>query len=236
MSAFGLFVSGTDTGVGKTRVTAALARVAAAHGERVIAAKPVESGCVEGLAADAEALRAVSNVALGADESCLYRFATPVAPLLAAELAGQSIDVLRLFAAMRALESRADWLLVEGAGGICVPLTESVSFLEWAGLLGYPVLVVARSQLGTINHTLLTLRVLQQAELPVAAVVLNRTVESAGPDEPHNRRLIELQTDVPLFGPTSFCADVESLAEDPELQRCYAHLAGWRAQTPRTRR
>ncbi|MCA9524289.1 MAG: dethiobiotin synthase, partial [Myxococcales bacterium] len=236
MSARTLFVSGTDTGVGKTRVTEALATLAGETGAAVVAAKPVESGWTDGPESDARRLQRASNVSLELDETNLYRLAAPVAPWLAAELEERSIDVLRLFTAMRALESRCDWLLVEGAGGIYVPLSESVSYLEWVGLLGYPVLVVARSQLGTINHTLLTLSALERAKIPVVGVLLNRTSPDGGPDEPHNKRLIEARSDVPIFGPTAYCGVSQPLAADAEMIRCFEAIEAELAQRPRTSR
>jgi dethiobiotin synthetase len=174
----GYFVTGTDTGVGKTHVTAALAGRGRALGKRVFAWKPVETGCA-----------AVNGRLVGADQEAissewqegelrgLYRFVRPVAPLVAARDEGR-IEPQRIMETFRRGVANTDLVLVEGAGGWRVPITEDLDMGGLAKLLGLPVIVVARGGLGTINHTLLTLEAIEREQQVVAAAVL-----SARPEE-----------------------------------------------------
>jgi dethiobiotin synthetase len=174
----GLFVTGTDTGVGKTVVSAALLAALAAAGEPVRAYKPVVTGLEDPAEiaargrwpADHELLAAAAG--MSPEDVAPLRYGPAVSPHLAAELAGERIDRERLLAAARAGDAE-DTLIVEGVGGLLTPLAEDCSVCDLAVALGLPVLVVARVGLGTINHTLLTLRVARAAGLRVRAVVLN---------------------------------------------------------------
>ena len=184
----GYFVTGTDTGVGKTRVTCALA--AAWRKRRVIAAKPIESGGGD----DAERIAR----AAGHPPICLYRFAQPIAPGVAAEAAGVSFD---FDAIRRALaEHTHDVMLVEGAGGLLCPLGGLQTMADLAAYLELPLLIVARSGLGTINHTLLTLSEAKRRRLAVAGVILNEVSPDRTPDEVTNADMIERLGDVPIIG------------------------------------
>lgn len=170
------FVTGTDTGVGKTTVACAILAAARQRGLRVDACKPVETGCRlddDGLyAADAAALARASH----GDERearALLVYRHPLAPSVAAELEHLPIDVDFLVEGVRALRSRRpDLFLVEGAGGLLVPLTDDVDMAELARRLALPILIVARDSLGTINHTLLTIEVAYHRSLEVAGVVV----------------------------------------------------------------
>lgn len=167
-----LFITGTDTGVGKTWVGQALGRALSTAGRRVIAIKPVETGC-----ADATALLedgALLAAATGQTEplAALHRFAAPLAPALAAEAEGQTIDLDALILRIEALSAAADLVLVEGTGGLLAPITWEWTVVELARTLGAAALVVGADRLGTINHTLLTLSALELAGLGVAGVVL----------------------------------------------------------------
>ena len=167
----GLFVTGTDTGVGKTFITCALARRAREAGLRVFAFKPIETGC-KWIGADQAALaRASGDVPRGT-----YRLRMPAAPSVAAKAEGVEIDLDRV--AHDFVESvQADVVLVEGAGGWRVPLTPEYDTSELARRCGLPVLIVARSTLGTINHTLLTIEAVQRDGLKIGGVVLSRRPE-----------------------------------------------------------
>jgi dethiobiotin synthetase len=170
----GYFVTGTDTGVGKTHVTSALAGHGRALGKRVFAWKPVETGCalVEGLLVGADQ-EAVSSDWQQGDLRGLYRFARPVAPLVAARGVGAAIELSRILESFQDGARMADLVLVEGAGGWRVPVTEDLDMGGLAKLLGLPVIVVARGGLGTINHTLLTVEAVARDQQTVAAVVLS---------------------------------------------------------------
>lgn len=173
----GLFVTGTDTEVGKTLITAGLAAALRARGFDVGVMKPIETGCpirngrLRPL--DAETLREASGSRDALDLINPYRFRDPVAPLVAAERCGRRIEVVRVEERFRRLAHRHPILLVEGAGGLLVPITERASFLDLAARLRLPLLVVIGSRLGALNHARLTVEVALHAHLRVAGAILN---------------------------------------------------------------
>jgi dethiobiotin synthetase len=191
----GLFVTATDTGVGKTVLSAALLAAMAAAGERVRAYKPVVTGLDDeqevaargSWPADHELLAAVAGMA--PEEVSPLRFGHAVSPHLAAELAGGRIDPAQLLAAASAGEPGRT-LVVEGVGGLLVPLAEDYTVCDLAVALRLPLLIAARPGLGTINHTLLTVRVARAAGLDVRAVVLTPWPAEPSPMERSNRETI----------------------------------------------
>lgn len=175
----GYFVTGTDTGVGKTYVTAALADQGRQLGKWVFAWKPIETGCVlvnGQLAGDDQ--EAISSEWQEGDLRGLYRFRRPVAPLVAAREEGSAIDPDRIADTFQTGAAQADLVLVEGAGGWRVPITDRHDMGSLAKMLGLPIIVVARGGLGTINHTVLTVEAVTRDQQSIAAVVL-----SCRPDE-----------------------------------------------------
>jgi dethiobiotin synthetase len=169
----GCFVTGTDTGAGKTVLAAAIAAALHANGERVAAFKPVVTGVDEPDAvwpADHELLAAATGAQ--PEEVCATTFGPPLSPHLAAQLAGVELPLDAIVAAARAAAHRADVLIVEGVGGLLVPFNASHCVRDLAVELGLPVLVAARPGLGTINHSLLTVEAARAAGLDVRAVVL----------------------------------------------------------------
>lgn len=170
----GYFITGTDTEVGKTYVTVALAARGRQLGRRVFAWKPIETGCAaeEGrlVGTDQEL---IANDWQQGELRGLYRFLRPVAPFVAARGEG-AIEPQRIVEVFQRGTSNADLVLVEGAGGWRVPITEDLDIGGLAKMLGMPVIVVARGGLGTINHTLLTVEAVQRDQQIVAAVVLSR--------------------------------------------------------------
>lgn len=177
MSTRGLFITGTDTGVGKTLVTAGLLHVARTLGFTAVGMKPVAAGCVqiggEWINEDVELLRAASAAA---PLSLInpYRFRPPIAPHIAAEWKGEKIEIARIQAAFDALFAHAERVLVEGAGGFRVPLDEKRDFADLAVALGLPVVLVVGMRLGCINHALLTAEAIAARGLKLAAWVANR--------------------------------------------------------------
>jgi dethiobiotin synthetase len=167
-----LLITGTDTGVGKTWVGRALSHALVSAGRRVVAVKPVETGC--GNARSHLEDGALLAAATGQEEprTALFRFAAPVAPALAAEREGESIDLDALVLRIEGLSAEAEVLLVEGAGGLLSPITWEWTIVDLARALGSSALVVAMDRLGTINHTQLTLSALELAGLSVTGVVL----------------------------------------------------------------
>ncbi|BBL72523.1 dethiobiotin synthase [Methylogaea oryzae] len=179
----GLFVTGTDTGVGKTRVAAALAQLLTQHGATVRPRKPAESGCPRKdgrlFPQDADALRLAAGALDPIETVCPYPFEPAIAPDRAARLAGRPLTIAALAAACREGVKEGDFLLVEGAGGFYSPLAEDGLNADLAVALGLPVLLVAADRLGCINHTLLCVEAISRRGLTLAGVALNRTAPAA---------------------------------------------------------
>lgn len=165
-----LFVAGTDTGVGKTRVSALLAAQAQAAGLSVAYYKPVQTGVPAGL--PPEDPDYINHALPGkVDTYCRYCFEPPVAPA-AADPDGM-ISLTQVAADIEAYQQRYDLVLVEGAGGLAVPVSPQALTLDWIETLNLPVFLVARSGLGTMNHTLLSIAALQARKIPVVGVLFN---------------------------------------------------------------
>jgi dethiobiotin synthetase len=201
----GFFITGTDTGVGKTYVACGLAAALRRAGADIGVMKPAESGCAvrKGalVPADALALLRASGAGDPLDLVNPFRFREPLAPAVAAERSGTAISVPRLLRAFHRLAELHDLMIVEGAGGILVPLTERLTSLDLAGRLGLPVLVVARPGLGTINHTLLTVMALRSRNLAVAGIVINdRSGRLRGAAERTSPAVIERLSGIPVIG------------------------------------
>jgi dethiobiotin synthetase len=175
MTMRGVFVTGTDTGVGKTRVATALLRTLAASGVRAVGMKPIAAGIEPNAAANTDviALALAGNVAAPLDERNPYAFADAVAPHLAAQAAGIAIDLATIDRAARRLAARADALVVEGAGGVCVPLDDRHDMLDVAVLLDLPVLLVVGMRLGCLNHALLSALAIRRRGLMLAGWIAN---------------------------------------------------------------
>jgi dethiobiotin synthetase len=174
-----LFVTGTDTGVGKTYVACGLLRALRAAGRAVAARKPAETGCAPGAGevlfpADAAALREAAGAAEPLAAVCNVRLAEPLAPAVAAARAGVAIDFERLCADCLARAAEVDVLVVEGAGGLLVPLAGPRSFADLARDIGAELLLVVGARLGAINHALLTVEVARNRGLDVRALVVNQ--------------------------------------------------------------
>lgn len=192
----GLFVTGTDTGVGKSVLSAALAATMAAAGERVRAFKPVVTGLedeqapetMSGWPPDHELLAAAAG--MDAQDVAPLRFGPAVSPHLAARLQGTAIDPGPLVEHARSSAAAGSVLVAEGVGGLLVPLADDYSVCDLAVELGLPLLIAARPGLGTINHTLLTLRVARAAGLRVCAVVLTPWSREPSEIELSNRETI----------------------------------------------
>ena len=185
----GVFVTGTDTGVGKTVLAAAVCAALRARGERVVAWKPVVTGTDEPGEPDHELLARASGT--HPSEVAPLTFEPAVSPHLAAELAGSTIDPAALVASARAAAGGAEILVVEGVGGLLVPLTLGFLVRDLAREVGLPVVIAARPGLGTINHTLLTVEAARAVGLRVLGVVLTPWPEVPSVMERSNRETIE---------------------------------------------
>jgi dethiobiotin synthetase len=191
----GLFVTGTDTGVGKTILSAALLAGMAAEGERVRAYKPVLTGLHDSSQIDTPGAWPADHELLGdaagmePEEVAPLRYGPAVSPHLAAQLAGTSIDRAQLVSGAH-VASEHETLIVEGVGGLLVPLADDYTVCDLAAAIGLPLLIAARPGLGTINHTLLTLHAARAAGLRVRAVVLTPWPAAPSQIELSNRSTI----------------------------------------------
>lgn len=171
----GLFIAGTDTGVGKTLVACALVRLVRERSVDAVGFKAIVTGQEDGKWADAEALHFASDGVEPLEKLCPIRLCAPLAPVPAAREEGATLNLDVAREAWRDLHARHSVVIVEGIGGLLVPLDEKIMQLDFIAELQLPVLLVARAALGTINHTLLSLRELRRAQVPVAGIVLNVT-------------------------------------------------------------
>jgi len=173
----GLFITGSDTGVGKTLVAGAIAKILTDKGITVGPFKPIATGCKhdwEGIISeDTEFLTACANSNLPLSTITPVGYATPAAPIVSAEQEKRAIDFDAIISAYNEILQNSDFLLVEGIGGIRVPLTTEIDLLDLAAEFKLPVIIVARPTLGTINHTLMTIDCLRAAELKIAGVIIN---------------------------------------------------------------
>jgi dethiobiotin synthetase len=217
----GLFITGTDTGVGKTFVAGALASLLRARRIDVGVMKPVETGCPrqDGRLRPQDALylqeRAGTDDPLG--EICPYAFEVPAAPSVAADAEGIAIDLDQITARFRRLAARHQLTLVEGAGGILVPLTDTADYADLIRMLDVPVLLVARASLGTINHTLLTMHWARHMQLPILGVVVNSPAGPPAPSEQANLQALAKRLPAPLLGCIPYLPEVSydlSLVEE----------------------
>ena len=169
----GLFVTGTDTGVGKTVVSCALVRALRERGVDAGAMKPIETGVGPEGPLDAIALRDAAGASDPLEDVCPQRFALPAAPNVAAEAESRRVDLDAIRSALARIARRRDLVVVEGAGGLLVPIRDGGTMADLAQGMGLPLLIVARAALGTINHTLLTLEAAAGRGLPVVGVVVS---------------------------------------------------------------
>ena len=199
----GYFVTGTDTGVGKTLIACALLRAFARTGKSVVGMKPVAAGREGGRWADVEALAHASTVSARAQIVNPYALESAIAPHIAAELAGLEIGLEPIAHAYEELSRLADVVVVEGVGGLLVPLNAAQTGADLAMRLGLPMVLVVGMRLGCLNHALLTRRQLEASGLRCAGWVANCIF----PDMPHldgNIRALEQRLDCPLLGVVPF--------------------------------
>jgi dethiobiotin synthetase len=202
----GLFVTATDTGVGKTYLTAMIARSLCASGVRVGAYKPVASGAERNsdgtvVWSDVRILREATGGHFEDDRICPTRLEVPLAPPVAARREGTHLDFNHMCTGAAWWLGRVEVLLVEGVGGLLCPLTEDKTIADLAVALGYPLLIVARLGLGTINHTLLTVEAARNRGLEIAGIVLNEAeplASTLGTEE--NPGEIERRANAPVLG------------------------------------
>jgi len=169
----GFFVTGTDTGVGKTMVSCILLRMFADQGHTVVGMKPVAAGRENGLWQDVELLKSVSNVHAALADINPYAFDVPISPHLAAQQTGTTIDLSVIEKSYQRLSTQADIVIVEGAGGFLVPLNDIETGEDLAKMLGLPVILVVGMRLGCLSHAILTAQAIRVAKLQLAGWVAN---------------------------------------------------------------
>ncbi|TDN64833.1 dethiobiotin synthase [Scandinavium goeteborgense] len=207
------FVTGTDTEVGKTVASCALLQAANRAGFRTAGFKPVASGSemtADGLRnTDALALQRNSGVALNYDEVNPYTFAEPTSPHIVSEDEGRPIDAHVLSAGLQALSHKADWVLVEGAGGWYTPLAADWTFADWVQAERLPVILVVGVKLGCINHALLTAQAIAQAGLPLVGWIANDVI-------PPGKRHAEYLATLTRLLPAPLLGEIPYLEHGPD--------------------
>jgi dethiobiotin synthetase len=200
----GIFVTGTDTGVGKTIVAAAIARYLRDQGANVGVFKPVTSGALESagqlVSEDAELLRWAAKCSSPDDDVSPYVLREPLAPSEAARRDGIIIRYERIRESFDRLAEQHEFMIVEGAGGLLVPLADDLLVADLAKRLDLPLLIVARPNLGTVNHTLMTCECARSLGIEVLGVVINGQQVQPGLAESYAPRLIARLSGVPLLG------------------------------------
>ncbi len=209
----GYFITGTDTGVGKTVVTACLATLLKSRGKNVGVMKPIETGvdpeCSSSANSDAKFLMEVTGINEG--DVCPYRFKTATSPYQAASMEGKEIDPGKIMNSFRSLQTKYSTMLVEGVGGLLVPITQRYNVADLALQMDLPLIIVSRVELGTLNHTLLTLNSARQYKLKVKGIIFSL---QGGPKmdviEAGQGKLIEKFSDIPVLGHCPYIEDVSS--------------------------
>lgn len=199
----GYFVTGTDTGVGKTTVSCALLRAFAAQEKRVIGMKPVVAGSENGTWPDVEQLIAASNINAAREYVNPYAFDPPISPHIAAQQAGIEIDLAVIQHACQTLSNQADIVIVEGVGGFLVPVNQTQNGADLARALNLPVILVVGMRLGCLNHALLTAQAIRIAGLPLAGWVAN-CVDPQMRVLEENIATLEQRLEGPLLGVVPF--------------------------------
>lgn len=219
------FITGTDTGVGKTFVTALLAAGLKKRGIDVGVMKPVETGCAEKngllIPEDATRLKEAAGVDDTLDEINPYRFKAPLAPSIAARLAGKQIDLEKIKIAFERLQDRHEVMLVEGAGGLLTPMTDDETITDMVLYLDLPLIIVAASRLGAINSTLLAVQAAKYMNIHVKGVVLNHPQDlHASGDLSRDYNCEEMERfleEAPILGVVPFVKNDVSIHEAAEV-------------------
>jgi dethiobiotin synthetase len=215
----GLFVAGTDTGVGKTLASCALLHQLRRHGLRSVGMKPVAAGVEHTpdgpVNADVTALRGASSWQAALREVNPYCFDPPIAPHLAARESGVRIELATVVRAFRALQARADAVVVEGVGGLLVPLNEREDAGDMAAALGLPLVLVVGMRLGCLNHALLTRQAIAARSLRLAGWIAN-SIDPGMSRFDENLQALRERIDAPLLGVMPFrtCPDAAAFALD----------------------
>jgi dethiobiotin synthetase len=202
------FITATDTGVGKTYVTASLIRFYKSKNYKVKAIKPIETGCVKKgknlIPEDASLYANLTGQSL--DEVCLYKFTTPVSPYTASKLEKREIDIDKIKTHVNTVYEKLvknykdkAVLFIEGAGGLMVPITKSFMMIDFPLLLNAPVILVSSLRLGTINHTLLSIEALERRNIPIKGIILNNALGLNTIAESTNESILQELINIPIL-------------------------------------
>lgn len=230
----GFFITGTDTGIGKTVIAGALIRALRSLGYKTVGMKPIETGCQRAVDSrqqtvdskqhtarnsnilipeDGTFLQEMSGTGESLDLITPIRFEKPLAPLPASEIEGRPIDREKMMRAFTHLAQKYDTLIVEGIGGIMVPISKTYFVVDLASDLGLPVIVVTSPRLGTLNHTLLTVQVAIARGISVAGIIVNYHKPPEGTvAEQTNPDVLEMTCPAPLLGIFPYIQPIEGSA------------------------
>jgi dethiobiotin synthetase len=207
----GFFITGTDTGVGKTLIAGGIAKALSEKGKKVGVMKPFESGCLQQdkrlLPLDASFLRKMSGCSEDLANICPYAFKQALAPGVAATVEKVKVDLVKVKDIFFQMVPKYDLMLVEGAGGIMVPINQEFLIIDLIKFLSLPLIIVARTTLGTINHTLLTIKQAQFQGIEVRGVILNQLYSKAGEADKTNPEVIKQFSRVPLVGQVPYISE-----------------------------
>jgi dethiobiotin synthetase len=211
----GFFITGTDTGVGKTIITAALIKVISRLGLTTGGMKPVESGCMQRgdvlVPSDGMFIKTIAHMEENIGHITPCRFKSPLAPLPASEIEGITVDIVKIKKAFADLSRKYDAVIIEGIGGLLVPITRDYSVIDMAKDFNLPLIVVSKPSLGTINHTMLTVNYALKEGLRVAGIIINYNQPPENTlAEATNPEVIKRISPVPVIGIFPHLKDMES--------------------------
>jgi dethiobiotin synthetase len=223
-----VFITGTDTNVGKTVVTAAIVVALRQRNIALGVMKPVETGCeISDDHSDAGRLREIAGMAEPLELIAPYRFTAPLVPLAAAHEAGSKVDLAKIHEAYQTVAARYSHVLIEGIGGVRVPITEEGEVIDLIRALASQTVVVGRAALGGVNHAMLTVEALQRRDIPLLAVVLNSAGSAHAMQVTSTVSMLKQLAGVPVLGPlprlrgmeTDWNRTIGLLAQDVTIQR-----------------
>ena len=229
----GYFITGTDTNVGKTVVTACLLSLYRKHGIDTGVMKPIETGvdqeCSSEANSDAKFLLSISGNKDSLEEVCPIRLKPAAAPLQASRIIGQNLDINLIIESFHKLQVKHDQMLVEGIGGLLVPLTPKYLVSDLIKDIGLPLIIVSRTSLGTINHTLLTIKAAKEAGIEIEGIILNnsenRTLNEV---EQEQASLIQELSGIPVLGE---CPYIDSVSLEKFNDGFAEKIAHWKVST-----
>ncbi|MAG91735.1 dethiobiotin synthase [Candidatus Woesearchaeota archaeon] len=211
-----LFITGTDTGIGKTVITGCIAAALLRNGKKVAVYKPIQCGNLLKGNVSSPDLKLVKDLS-GIDDKNLfndYGFKLAASPHLASEQENKKVDINLIKNCLELLQKEYDFVLIEGAGGLMVPITREYTVLDLIHELAVPVLVVARASLGTINHSSMTLKLIKSRNIDVNGIIINYF--KGGLIEEDNKRIIHTLNDIPILGVVPFSEKINDLADNFE--------------------